>query len=321
MRFDRLLIIISLLLSAKATNAQSGFTVTGHIDVPEGDPQANGVCLYSFNNKRILYEIQSGDIEISVPEIKGSLFEFVFDLYQSSSVRDCDLVQSMDGRWHFPDTKLIKVEQLSAAGITADNSHITVDGNKICYDVASDASAKGKTLQSLLNKLPFIQVDASKGTISMADGSRVKFSMNGKRSLLLTDDNYNYISTLLQGKHLKIITLDIDPSGEYAREAAVINIDTAESLPDLVAGIATLTATTKTNAFPAAFVTTKLGKIVLDGYYNLSFSDLKPEYSYNEWSFDNGDLYSFLFCKLEETLGPAFILLLSGNFIRLFDLK
>ena len=292
MKVNKLLVIITLLLLPKELAAQSDFVITGHIDVPEGDPQANGLCLYSFNDTRKIYKIRSGDVEITVPETKDCLFEFVFDSYQSVIVRDSDLIQYDDTRWKLPIIALTRVEQLNAAGITANNGHITIDGNRICYDVASDESAKGKSLQTLLNKLPFIQVDAARGSVSMADGSSVKFSMNGKRSLLLTDDNYNYISSILQGKHLKSITLDIEPGGEYTHEAAVINIDTAGNLPDLIAGVAMLTATTKTNAVPAAFITTKIGKIVVDGYYNFNYSNLKPQYSINDWLYDNGNVFS-----------------------------
>ena len=250
-----------------------------------------GICLYSSSKgNKVLKIISKGTNYLEVPSVDDCAFDFAFQGYDHIVCLSSDIIK-IGETYHLPVLDFKRNEALDGAIVSADNSYITVENSIITYDVSKDPDAKDKTLQALFNKLPFVRVEADSGTLKLPDDSPIALTLNDRQSLLVNSGNISYMSKLLQGKHLKKISIDVDPKGKYSSAGALINIEAREDLPDLVAGEARIRIGDNHFRFsPYVHSTAKLGRQI----YSLSYlgSSNKPADVYNRSErFSNGADY------------------------------
>lgn len=126
-------------------------------------------------------------------------------------------------------------ETLDAAKVSSERKYVQTKVNGFAYDVASDPDAEKLTARELLLRIPFVKVDPQTQAVQVL-GKDVEFTVNGKKSTLLSGENQAYMTKLLTGGKLKSIQLVTQTSGRHADKSAVINLDTQDALGDLIAG-------------------------------------------------------------------------------------
>jgi len=163
-------------------------------------------------------------------------------------------------------------ETLDAAKVSAERKYVQTKVNGFAYDVASDPEAEKLTARELLQRMPFVKVDPQTQAIQVL-GKDVEFTVNGKKSTLLSGDNQAYMTKLLTGGKLKSIQLVTQTSGRHAGKTAVINLDTKDALGDLIAGQLRAEAGDDAHAGGYAGLTSKNGGLVYNVSYNYTWSD------------------------------------------------
>ena len=164
-------------------------------------------------------------------------------------------------------------ETLDAAKVSAERKYVQTKVNGFTYDVASDPDAQKLTARELLQRIPFVKVDPQTQAIQVL-GKDVEFTVNGKKSTLLSGENQAYMTKLLTGGKLKSLQLVTQTSGRHAGKAAVINIDTKDVLGDLIAGQLNADASDDAHISGSAGLTSKNGGLIYNVSYNYTWSDL-----------------------------------------------
>lgn len=164
-------------------------------------------------------------------------------------------------------------ETLDAAKVSSERKYVQTKVNGFAYDVASDPDAEKLTARELLLRIPFVKVDPQTQAVQVL-GKNVEFTVNGKKSTLLSGENQAYMTKLLTGGKLKSIQLVTQTSGRDADKAAVINLDTQDALGDLIAGQLRVDAGDDAHAGGYAGLTSKNGGLVYDVSYKYTWSDL-----------------------------------------------
>lgn len=149
-------------------------------------------------------------------------------------------------------------ETLDAAKVSSERKYVQTKVNGFAYDVASDPDAEKLTARELLLRIPFVKVDPQTQAVQVL-GKDVEFTVNGKKSTLLSKDNQAYMTKLITGGKLKSIQLVTQTSGRDADKAAVINLDTQDALGDLIAGQLRVDAGDDAHAGGYAGLTSKNG--------------------------------------------------------------
>lgn len=164
-------------------------------------------------------------------------------------------------------------ETLDAAKVSSERKYVQTKVNGFAYDVASDPDAEKLTARELLLRIPFVKVDPQTQAVQVL-GKDVEFTVNGKKSTLLSKDNQAYMTKLITGGKLKSIQLVTQTSGRDADKSAVINLDTQDALGDLIAGQLRVDAGDDAHAGGYAGLTSKNGGLVYDVSYKYTWSDL-----------------------------------------------
>lgn len=164
-------------------------------------------------------------------------------------------------------------ETLDAAKVSSERKYVQTKVNGFAYDVASDPDAEKLTARELLLRIPFVKVDPQTQAVQVL-GKDVEFTVNGKKSTLLSGENQAYMTKLLTGGKLKSIQLVTQTSGRHADKSAVINLDTQDALGDLIAGQLRVDAGDDAHAGGYAGLTSKNGGLVYDVSYKYTWSDL-----------------------------------------------
>lgn len=199
--------------------------------------------------------------------------------------------------------------------------------DRITYDVELDTAAYRSSAMQIIEKLPFISIDRTSGKLQVMGGSNYTITVNGKKSLFLSEAN-QYVARLLEAEKMKQIELVLEPSGRYEGKTAVINIVTKGNLPDGVVGELGADLNHEM-ARPAINITSKIKNFI----YNIGYD---TEYSYyhkldaytrvtnhtssehhltetdkTEWSRDNKHHVTL---NTSYDLAPSQILTLSGDY-------
>ena len=107
--------------------------------------------------------------------------------------------------------------------------------DRIIYNVKQDTTTRNLVALQVLEKLPFITVDQKTGRIQVMGEGNFAITINGKKSLLLSEAN-QYVANLLQAERIKQIELITSPEGTYQDKTSVINIITDDRLSDGIVG-------------------------------------------------------------------------------------
>src|SRR5574344_2827481 len=92
------------------------------------------------------------------------------------------------------------------------------------YDVSADSTAKKKQVVQLLEKLPFIELDASNRPTYFGGSQSIAYMVNGKYDSRIISDAS--VLKIVSGKKIKSIELIPTPPPAFAKNDVVINIIT-----------------------------------------------------------------------------------------------
>ena len=148
---------------------------------------------------------------------------------------------------------------------------IQMGGDRLIYDVEQDTTAYRSKALDILGKLPFVTIDPKSKNLQVMGGSNYAITVNGRKSLFLSEAN-QYVAQLLQADKMKTIELVMTPTGRYADKTAVINIVTSGSLPDGIVGSLLVDANHE-YIRPDLAITSKIKKFI----YQIEYV---PEYQY-----------------------------------------
>jgi hypothetical protein len=113
--------------------------------------------------------------------------------------------------------------QLNAVYVTAPQL-IKPSENGYMYDVSADSTAKKKKVVQLLEKLPFIELDASNRPTYFGGSQSIAYMVNGKYDYSIRSDAS--VLKMVSGKKIKSIELIPNPPPAFAKNDVVINIIT-----------------------------------------------------------------------------------------------
>jgi outer membrane receptor protein involved in Fe transport len=124
------------------------------------------------------------------------------------------------------DTTIYKKYNLDELIINADRSLVTVELDKISYNLVRDAESKTSTVLDMLKKVPMVTVDAN-NKISLKGSSDFVVYLNGKPSGIFTNNPEEALRNMPANtvKDIEVIT---DPGARYDAEgvSGIINIVT-----------------------------------------------------------------------------------------------
>lgn len=149
------------------------------------------------------------------------------------------------------------------------NVPVTAKADRLVYTI--NESDKDKSITDILDaKMPFVSINKTTGKISVV-GTDDDFTIlvNGKKSVLLGDDN-QYVAELLKGQNIKDIELITTPDGKYIDKAAVLNFNTASSLPDGIAVKTSVSVNSNKSYGASVGITSKIKKFIYSLNYNYS---------------------------------------------------
>jgi hypothetical protein len=160
---------------------------------------------------------------------------------------------------------------LGEAVVTARKQVVHSKVDRLVYDVSKDTSAARSNIVQLLDKIPFIQVDPITKKIKVMGEENFSITVNGKKSLLVSESN-QFVQEVMKGGKLKEIELITSPDGQYSNQTAVINFVTTSSLPDGFAARINVNGNTNNALGSNIGITSKIGRLVFDisGGYNWS---------------------------------------------------
>lgn len=212
--------------------AQEKYNIKGRIigEANQGVPYAS----VEFKNKanKVLSDAtltdEKGNFSLNLAQ--GN-YDITVDAIQFKKIT---LTKQIDG---VNDLGTIKIEADGVASVskTKDIEGVTITAtakqpykielDKKVYNVEQDLTAKGGNLQTVLNNVPSVNVDAD-GSVSMRGNANVKFLINGKPSSILgiTDDNDALKN--IPADQIERIEVITNPSSKYEASgtAGILNI-------------------------------------------------------------------------------------------------
>jgi hypothetical protein len=129
-----------------------------------------------------------------------------------------------------------EVMMIDEVVVTARRSLISNQVDRLVYDVEKDPDARNMKTIQLLENIPFVRLNKQSGSLTVFGSDNYVITVNGKKSLYLSEAN-QYVANLLSGGNLKEIELITTPQGKYTDQIAVINIITKKELPDGIIGV------------------------------------------------------------------------------------
>ena len=171
---------------------------------------------------------------------------------------------------------------LDSLVVSSKRTGLNVRDNVITYNISQDPSAALKTMRVLVSSMPLVKYDQIEGKLKINGAENVIILLNGRKSLVVNNSNFNYISEFLRGRDIESISIDISPTGIYSDYSAVINITSKEILSNFYSGSLSGTASTEYKINPSAAITVSLGKLTTNAKYNYGWSDIRPSWNYTE---------------------------------------
>ena len=166
-------------------------------------------------------------------------------------------------------------EVLESATVTAQGSGFSVRKNILTYDVSRDTSATYMKLRDIVAKMPIVQFDRAKETISVNGKSDICIIVNGRKSLVLNNSNYGYMSDILIGMQIQSISIDTAPQGEFRKYSAVVNICTKSAMADFYAVSTGLSVSDEYNVCPYISTTNRIGRLTTNINYACGLSKFR----------------------------------------------
>lgn len=159
--------------------------------------------------------------------------------------------------------------QLSEVVVSAAKPLVTVDLDKIVYDIEADPDSKTNNVLDMLRKVPLVTVDGEE-KIQLKGSSNFKIYMNGKPSNMISSNPKDVLKSM-PAHTIKDIQVITDPGAKYDAEgvSGIINIVTKKN-----ASLGGYTATLRAGANSlggfdgGAYWMMKYGKVGFNGNYS-----------------------------------------------------
>lgn len=161
------------------------------------------------------------------------------------------------------------VKMLKQVTVEAQKPLVTMDVDRLTYDVAADPDAKTLRLSEMMGKVPLISVDGD-GNIEMNGTKKFLILQNGRKTAITR--NPKEVLRSLPAEMVKSIEVITSPGAKYDAEGigGVINIVMRSQFEG---HLTTLSADAGTTAYSGSVMTmSKIGKFAFDG--NFSYNRL-----------------------------------------------
>jgi len=182
-------------------------------------------------------------------------------------------------------------EQLDAIKVTAAKSTIEYKLDKRVFNVGKDLSSKGGSATDILGNVPSVNVDAV-GAVSLRGNSNVRVLINGKPSVLTTNNGLEQIPA----ENIEKVEVVTNPSAKYDAEgtAGIINIILKKNKRTGFGSSLQLTTGTPANHGINYNVNYKTEKINLFSNLGYRYLNFEGEGSYYRTNFENNSVSSIL---------------------------
>jgi len=160
-------------------------------------------------------------------------------------------------------------KDLAGVTVTALKPLITVDLDKLSYDMKSDPEAQSSNTLDMLRKVPMVTVDGD-DKIQLKGSTNFKIYVNGKASGMMTN-NPSMVLKSIPASSIKSIEVITNPGAKYDAEGVggIINIIMDHSLNGLT-GTIRAAVNTQGNYYEGLYLSTKKGKFGLTANLNYS---------------------------------------------------
>jgi len=186
-------------------------------------------------------------------------------------------------------------EQLNAIKLTAEKSTIEYKLDKRVFNVGKDLISKGGSATDILGNVPSVNVDAA-GAVSLRGNSNVRVLINGKPSVLTTNNGLEQIPA----ENIEKVEVVTNPSAKYDAEgtAGIINIILKKNKRSGFGSSLQLTTGTPANHGINYNVNYKTEKINLFSNLGYRYLNFEGEGLYYRTNFENNSISS----TLDETI-------------------
>lgn len=179
--------------------------------------------------------------------------------------------------------------ELGEVVVTAQKTQVRTKADRLIFNVQSDEDVRVKTVLQMLEKVPFVNVDAQKN-ITVKGSGKFRIYKNGRPSNTYTN-NYKEVLASIPATAIKDIEVITEPGAKYDAEGvdAIINIITNENtVINGLMGQVSLAANTNGRTDGNIYLATQLGKLDLSLVYGAiylskentqHFSDVEYKYS------------------------------------------
>lgn len=166
--------------------------------------------------------------------------------------------------------------------VKADRILVKTEPDRIIYNVSDDPDADKLNTKSIMEKVPWIQLNPQSNKLTVMGSTNFEILINGRRTLLASASD-QYLLEVLKAKEVKSIEVITAPDGRYIDRKAVINL-----IVEDVAFLQGFAATINAQAGSAGSLSTNDGVTVKAGgvIANLSIMGIydKPFYGGEEWT-------------------------------------
>ncbi len=218
-----LLLAIVFILSVQVSGQPPGsLSVKGKIiSVQSKEPVAGATIVLSPKDPHLKkYSVVSDAAGVFLVQVQPSVYELRIEAVNLQPYSLSGLLIASDTVFNAISLEE-QVKQLSNVSVTATKSDIELKGDKKIFNVGKDILSKGGSATDVLNNVPSVNVDPM-GNISLRGNGNVRILINGKPSMLTTNDGIRQIPAASIEK-IEVIT---NPSSAYEAQgsAGIINI-------------------------------------------------------------------------------------------------
>lgn len=275
----KLLYIILIMLLSECgmpalaqTSGKALCRVTGVVaDKDTDEPEAMAtVCIthkgLSSGVKKVLADTL-GRFEAVLPILKGEYTVTAimvgrvaepkhFTLTETETVKDIGKLAVTDN-----------VKMLKEVQVVAQKPLVTMDVDKLTYDVASDPDAKILRLSEMMGKVPLISVDGD-GNIEMNGTKKFLILQNGRKTAVTR--NPKMVLSSLPAEMVKSIEVITSPGAKYDAEGigGVINIVMRSQYEGHLTQVSADAGTLASDI--GVMTMSKIGKLAFDGYFTFN---------------------------------------------------
>jgi outer membrane receptor protein involved in Fe transport len=235
--------------------------ILSSVDVVIHDLERNKILFRTFSTKQ-------GFFKLNVPGKKQYQINFSHVGYQTKTMFLSSLVSAITDLGNITLTTVSN--NLKEVQVLTQKPLMEQDGEKLMYNVDADPESKTSTAMDMLNKIPFLTLDAD-DNLQLNGSDNYQILINGKSSTLFLRNQSNLFRNLSASaiKTIEVITV---PSAKYEAKGVggIINIITyKKSIGGYTGGI-NLQASKPGGTFTNGNLSTSVGKITFSG--NLGYN-------------------------------------------------